>query len=278
MSRWIFLRGLTRERRHWGRFPETFRREIPDSEIHAPDLPGNGTRHREESPLRVEEMAESVRAGLLADGVAPPYHLLAMSLGAMVATAWAVRHPAEIAGCVLINTSLRPFSPFYRRLRPQNYPRLLRLALFGGSDEAWEETILALTSRRDPASAEVLREWIALRHEHPVSTRNALRQLRAAACYRAPLTPPEPPLLVLGSRQDALVDAACSRRLASCWRTAFAEHPWAGHDLPLDDGAWVARQVRRWLQDESGDGEETTASCALAGGSPPSAALDQPVE
>lgn len=278
MSRWIFLRGLTRERRHWGNFPEIFRREIPDSEIHAPDLPGNGTRHREESPLRVEEMAESVRAGLLADGVAPPYHLLAMSLGAMVATAWAVRHPAEIAGCVLINTSLRPFSPFYRRLRPQNYPRLLRLALFGGSDEEWEETILALTSRRDSARAEVLREWIACRREHPVAARNALRQLRAAACYRAPLTPPEPALLVLGSRQDALVDAACSRRLASFWQTAFAEHPWAGHDLPLDDGVWVARQVRRWLHGESGDGRGIAGSPVLAGGGPPSAALDQPVQ
>jgi len=24
-------------------------------------------------------------------------------------------------------------------------------------------------------------------------------------------------------------------------------HPEAGHDLPLDDGAWVAGQIRAWL-------------------------------
>ncbi|MBC8058528.1 MAG: alpha/beta hydrolase, partial [Rhizobiales bacterium] len=27
-----------------------------------------------------------------------------------------------------------------------------------------------------------------------------------------------------------------------------ATHPWAGHDLPLDDGEWVALQVSNWLQ------------------------------
>ena len=52
-----------------------------------------------------------------------------MSLGAMVAVDWAARHPEELAGCVLINTSLRPFSPWYQRLRPANYGALLRPAV-----------------------------------------------------------------------------------------------------------------------------------------------------
>ena len=42
-------------------------------------------------------MAESIRARLMAQGVRPPYHLLAMSLGAMVAVAWAARHPEKFA-------------------------------------------------------------------------------------------------------------------------------------------------------------------------------------
>ena len=42
------------------------------------------------------------------------------------------------------------------------------------------------------------------------------------------------------------------RRLAAQWATAFAEHPTAGHDLPLDDGAWVARQVGDWLRTLAG--------------------------
>ena len=36
------------------------------------------------------------------------------------------RHPEETRGCVLINTSLPPFSPFHQRLKPGNYLPLLK--------------------------------------------------------------------------------------------------------------------------------------------------------
>ena len=248
MSTWIFLRGLTRESRHWGGFPAEFHHEIPDAQVLAPDLPGNGTQNQRTSPLRIEEIAEDIRARLIEQGLPPPYYLLAMSLGAMAAISWTDRHPEEIHGCVLINTSLRPFSPVYRRLKPANYPRLLKLALLGGGEQDWESTILELTSRQNHPSTEILSHWTTYRREHPVHIRNALRQLWAAARFRAPLAKPPAPILVLTSREDALVDTSCSRQLALNWHTAFAEHPTAGHDIPLDDGPWVARQVRLWLQ------------------------------
>ncbi len=248
MSTWIFLRGLTRESRHWGDFPAVFRGEIADAEVVAPDLPGNGRLNHLRSPASVEAMADYCRADLLARGVRPPYYLLAMSLGAMVAVAWAQRHPQEVRGCVLINTSLRPFSRLHERLRPRNYPALLKLAVLGGSDaEAAERSILRLTSRCRGDGAAILAAWIAWRREHPVSRANALRQLLAAARYRAPAQRPAVPLLVLAGAKDALVDPRCSQRLAQRWQAEFAAHPDAGHDLPLDAGAWVARQVRRWL-------------------------------
>lgn len=246
MSTWIFLRGLTRESRHWGDFPEVFRKTIPDAEVVALDLPGNGRLNRMESPLRVEQMADYCHAEMLARGLQPPYFLLAMSLGAMVALAWAQRHAEEISGCVLINTSLRPFSPFHQRLRPGNYPVLLRRALLGGSPDEWEATILALTSHLAEDRASILDAWIALRRECPVTRRNALRQLWAASCYCADAKPAAR-LLILTSALDRLVDPRCSRQLASRWGSAFGEHPAAGHDLSLDDGPWVARQVRDWL-------------------------------
>ncbi|MDD5249962.1 MAG: alpha/beta hydrolase [Rhodocyclaceae bacterium] len=255
MSTWIFLRGLTRESRHWGDFPAVFRAAVGDAEVAAPDLPGNGQRNDLPSPASVEAMAESCRADLLARGMRPPYYLLAMSLGAMVAVAWAHRHPQELRGAVLINTSLRPFDRLHERLRPASYPALLKLAVLGGSADAWERSIFRLTSRCRDDAAEIVAHWSAWRRERPVSRANALRQLVAAMRYRAPAQKPAVPLLVLAGARDALVDPRCSQRLAQRWQAAFAMHPAAGHDLPLDDGAWVAGEVRHWLQLIAGKGD-----------------------
>lgn len=247
MSRWIFLRGLMRESRHWGSFPVLFKQHIKGAQLVLPDLPGNGRLHDSRSPARVEIMVEHFRAVLLAQGIPPPYHLLALSLGAMVAVAWAHKYPDELDGCVLINTSLRPFSPFYQRLRWHNYRYLPRLALGSTDALAREQLILRLTSNRSDMHSDTLQAWAEYRQEYPVLRRNALYQLMAAASYRAPDQRPQVPLLVLAGGADRLVDPACSQRLAQKWRTDFAMHPQAGHDLPLDDGAWVARQVHNWL-------------------------------
>lgn len=244
---WIFLRGLTRESRHWGDFVDVFRRTMPDSRVVTIDLPGNGSLHRLSSPSDVREMAAYCRKTLSRLGIEPPYNLLAMSLGAMVAVAWAHACPGDVARCVLINTSLRPFSPFYKRLRPRSYLPLLKLALFGGSGREWEERILALTSRLRVGAADVLDSWIVFRTEYPVTRKNAWRQLRAAARFRAPGDSLGMPVLILASRNDGLVHADCSRALARAWNCAIRIHPRAGHDIPLDDGPWVAARVREWV-------------------------------
>lgn len=247
MNTWIFLRGLTRESRHWGDFVAQFQQTLPDSQVVALDLPGNGQLNQQRSPLRVQDMVAYCRAELALRNIAPPYHVLAMSLGAMVAVAWGHVHPQEVAANVLINTSMRPFSPFYQRLRPANYAALLKLALLGATPEGWERTILHITSNR--AIEEVLPLWLALHLERPVSRANALRQLVAAARFRASAVKPLTPTLVLASEQDHLVSVECSKALARHWECGLRLHSSAGHDLPLDDGPWVAAQVRQWLME-----------------------------
>lgn len=244
MATWIFLRGLSRERGHWGDFVDTFGAQFSADRVVLLDLPGNGRLYRQRSPLTVSTMVEAGRAQLAQRGMAPPYHLLALSLGGMVAVAWAAAHPREVAAQVLINTSMRPFSPYYRRLRPGNYMKLARLLLPGCSDDKLERTIFEITSVR--ADDAVLRDWLVLRRLHPVSRLNTLRQLLAAARFRASSTPPAAATLVLASAHDQLVSVRCSYAMAQAWNTPLCVHPWAGHDLPLDDGAWVAQQVHHW--------------------------------
>ncbi|MDZ5461303.1 alpha/beta fold hydrolase, partial [Azohydromonas lata] len=171
---WVLLRGLTREAGHWGGFPDTLAARLP-GRVLMPDLPGNGVLHAQASPLRMAEMAARCRGQLRAQGAGPPYHVVALSLGAMAALAWGSAHPEEIAAGVLINTSLRGLQPLHRRLRPAALAALPAL-LLGRDDAAREAAILRLTSRR---VAQVPPAWLTLRRVHPVSRANALRQLLA---------------------------------------------------------------------------------------------------
>lgn len=254
MHPWILLRGLTREAAHWGAFADAFEHALPGARVVAQDLPGNGLLHRAVSPATVRGMVDGCRAELAAQGVQPPFRVLAMSLGAMVATEWARVAPEELVGCVLINTSLRPFSPFYQRLRPANYLPVLRCAGPWSSPQAIEQTVLRMTSNLSQAHGSMLHDWVALRRQRPVSATNALLQLWAAARYTAPVTVPlapvsgTPRILLLASHNDRLVSSQCSQAIARAWGVPLRMHPSAGHDLPLDDAQWVIEQVRWWLK------------------------------
>ena len=247
MDTWILLRGLTREAAHWGRFADDFRRAWPEAQVVTLDLPGNGPFHARPSPPSVPDMVAACRAELARQGVQPPFRLFAMSLGAMVATEWARSAPEDIGGCVLVNTSFRPFSPFFHRLRPRNYAALLGLALLPRSPGRIERTIWRLTSHAPEPPTAVIDAWVAARARHPVSATNALRQLLAAARYRAPAVAPHPHILLLASQNDRLVNSRCSQAIARGWQCDLALHPQAGHDLPLDDPLWVLEQVQQWL-------------------------------
>lgn len=243
---WVLLRGLMRDARHWGDFPQQLGKALPEVRLCLPDFPGNGARHLETSLSSVPAMAEWLRAELRRQGIAPPYRVFALSLGAMVTVAWADIHPREIDRAVLVNTSLRPFSPIHHRLRPSAWPLLLRMALGQASPRVAEQTILRLTSQHHASSGALLAQWEQWHRARPVSRTNALRQLIAAARYHAPRQAPRVPLLLLNGGGDQLVSPACSKALAAAWNCPLVQHPSAGHDLPLDDPAWVVAQLEAW--------------------------------
>ena len=244
---WIFLRGLTRETAHWGSLPNDFEQSLPGSKVICLDLPGNGELHHMTSPMSIPTMVTYCRNELIKRGHPPPYFLLAMSLGAMVATEWSYSGNGEVKGCVLMNTSLGKFSPFYHRMGPRNYLPLLRLVLLIRNPADAERIILQLTSNRATQRAQVIDEWVQARIKHPVSRANALRQVVAALRYRVRSRAPDTDVLILSSEQDSLVHVDCSLAIASQWKCPMKLHPMAGHDLALDDPNWVIEKVQRWL-------------------------------
>ncbi|GAB3470498.1 alpha/beta fold hydrolase [Polaromonas eurypsychrophila] len=242
---WVLLRGLAREARHWGGLPQQL--AATGDTVVALDLPGNGTFCKLRSPATVPAMTVFARAQLQRQGCAPPYRLLAMSLGGMVATDWAQQFPGEVAALVLINTSMRPFSRATERLRPGNWPTLLRLAARWDDVRDSERVIHALTCERSAAMEKDLAAWVHIRKSAPVQASNAWRQLWAAVQFSAAAGKPHCPTLLLSSSVDRLVHPRCSLRLAQAWQASHQQHPWAGHDLPHDDADWVCQTITDWL-------------------------------
>jgi pimeloyl-ACP methyl ester carboxylesterase len=244
--KWLLLRGLGREQRHWHDFPARFARSL-GVEVLTLDLAGAGTEHARLGHPSIARLAADVaeRSRPLLDS-GSPVGLIGLSLGGMVALELAASGRSAIAGGVAINSSSRS-SPAFARMRP-SASRTLMALLAPGSAIAREESILRLTSRlSDGMRREHARTAARFATQRPMRRRSLVRQLVAAARFRAP--PVEcmgTPLLFLSSRGDQLVDPRCSVDLARHYAAPHVQHPWAGHDLPLDDPDWVCTQIAHW--------------------------------
>lgn len=246
-AQWFLLRGLAREAGHWGEYLLRMRETFPDYDIQTIDLPGTGEFSNLKAPLSIYEtalFAREIFASRRHPGV--PAYIFAVSLGAMVAVEWLHQDPTGVDGVVLVNTSFRGCSPFYRRLWLEGYPHLVR-ALKERDPERRERHIVALISNRPEIYAKISREWADVHRKRPMGRGTFARQLFAAARYQPILDPPKVPVLLLNSLSDRMVHPSCSEAIAELWRCELRRHPTAGHDLTLDAGPWVLEAVRCWL-------------------------------
>lgn len=246
---WILLRGLVREQAHWDCFPDCLADVLgAGHRIVCLDLPGNGAQHTQRSPMRVAGMVADARAQLARRGIQGPVWLVALSLGGMVAVEWLRRHPEQVRGAALINSSAARFSPFWQRLRPANYGRILFTGWLGRDRLRRERMILEITTNQLSADRkeQLARRFVAVDQARPVSAANTFRQLWAALRFRAPATLPERAVLIINGDGDRLVNPACSHALADAWQRPLAVHAEGGHDLSLDAPDWLAATLAQW--------------------------------
>ncbi len=262
---WILLRGLARESAHWGDFVPLLQDAFPASRITLIDLPGTGCYYRKVSPCSIRAIVESVRGDALAKGLLEkPVSILGLSLGAMVAWEWLSRHPREIAGAVLMNTSFAGLSPFYRRLRRQSYCDFVKMALT--SDIYRREVgIVRLVSNRKDRYEATIEEWSRIQKARPISTKNALRQIVAAATYKPSNSKLHQPVLLLNGQGDRLVSPSCTAAIQNKWDLECRSHLWAGHDLTLDDGEWVATQMQDWVSQKESNQKPSSINAQKRG-------------
>ncbi|MCG7499450.1 alpha/beta hydrolase [Vibrio sp. Of7-15] len=258
----VLLRGLIREQRHWGRIL-TLLDERLSKRIICIDIPGNGQYFKEDSPETIQAMTDWVTNELDRYGVEEAIDILSISMGGMIAADMMERYPSKVNSAVLINSSMKPYSPFYYRLKVRIYPKIIR-ALFSKASQR-EKLILSMTSNRYCENHLVQKKWVDWQKECPVKQENVLRQLRAAAQFKC-VHKPKQPVLILSSVKDQMVNHECSVALARAWQVDIHTHQSAGHDIPLDDPEWVLEQVVCWLEKQSvGDvlNSNAASSCVV---------------
>jgi pimeloyl-ACP methyl ester carboxylesterase len=237
----LLLRGLLRESRHWLNFPALLSATLKRPVLTL-DLPGCGVLNQQRSATSVPALRQQLQqqwAERYPQYQGQQLHLVAISMGGMLALDWALDAPQQVKSLVLINSSSAGLSPFWHRLQIRNYFKVLLSVLAGPiqrEELIWQMTV---SSALQP---EVLKQWRQWAIEQPVSRSNALRQLWAASRFRAERKP-LCPVLILSGLADQLVSPQCSIALANQLQAPLLTHPAAGHDLPLDATDWLIEQL-----------------------------------
>lgn len=252
--RWVLLRGLIREQRHWLDFPSYFEQHVdsydgtPTEVLHM-DLPGFGTQNDAPPPGTVPEFVDDMRARLkprLRDG--EKIGMFAVSLGGMVALSWLSRFPEDFACGVVINSSLGDVSPLWHRMRPHNWHNIIRAPFMKPATR--ERMLLGLTRRQGDLDDDA-RRYRDIAIDTVPKPRHAVLQMRAAIRMKSP-TSMSVPTWVLASRGDNLVSSRCSEAIAARLNLPLKMHEGvganaAGHDLPVDAPQWTCEQVNALL-------------------------------
>lgn len=239
-KKWILIRGLIRSQFHWLDFPKKLQLSIPQSVVLTPELKGNGLNSNQIFYKNIEDCISDLEHQCELSGHYK-VNLIGISLGGMIAASWAQNKPKHIQNLVLINSSLSD-SPFYQRLRIENYPKIFQFLV--NKDPLLIEKFIIEKTMNSSDKLKYLDSFVDFQKKHPVTLINFYRQLqfaRTVDIYKRPIEN----TLVLSSQQDHLVSSKCSHKIAHLWNCPHEIHPWAGHDLPADDSQWIINRIQK---------------------------------
>ena len=247
MATWVLLRGLGRDARHWGPFANEFQQRIGKDKLLMLDTLGNGRYADQQSPINISQYTEHCRQQFSEKypldklNAKRSINLVALSLGGMIALDWAQRYPEEVKSLTVINSSVANLTPWYNRLKLMSLFKLVKFFFFSSNPKHIEGMILRLTSNQVQPHP-MLAQWTDYRVESTTTLVNLLRQLYAAARFRLE-TPLSISPLIICSRNDNLVAYRASKDLYNTIGGHMIIHPWAGHDIPLDDPIWLSKNI-----------------------------------
>ncbi len=249
--KWLLLRGLTREQRHWGSFRKTFGDSFGSENVYCLDHVGVGTEKGRPVVFTIEAMVLDLRKRWLAlKGSDPaPWSIVSLSLGSMLSLHWCEAFPNDFNYQIIMNVSSSTESRPWRRLLLENLPNFSQLAV-AQDQVARERLVLDMCSNllSSEDKDHLAEEWAKFAMPKTELRKVALSQLWAATRYRSPQKMTVP-TLALVSAADRLVHPSCTVNLASALKFPLEIHPRAGHELALDDPQWVIQQIKKFTQE-----------------------------
>lgn len=238
--KWVILRGLSREKRHWRSFYDLLKANSED--VLALDLPGVGTEKHKKCPLSIKANTEDLRERWLSiKNDSEEWGLLGISMGGMIALDWAHRYPYDFKRIVVINSSSKDTGANLQRFSLYGWFQTL-MSLSRKSHFDSEKEILKMVSNLKKNDEAILNEFAQISSEAELTMTKIGSQLLASSQFMLPAKI-KPPLLILASIKDHLVDVRCSKMMAERLQAQIKFHPTAGHELTLDDPEWCIEKI-----------------------------------
>lgn len=183
-----------------------------------------------------------------------PWSIFSISMGGMIALDWAATEPHLFKSLFIVNSSSSDVAGPHERFKISLLPKISR-ALILFNPLFTEKLILEITSNRfqigDAKTEALLEKLVKWNKEHPFTRTTFYRQLSSATRFKLPKQRLIPKIFVISSAKDRLVSPACSVRIAEKFQAPLITHPWAGHDLPLDDPEWLAKETKNFMETSS---------------------------
>lgn len=248
MNNVILLRGLVREKRHWGDFPKKLEQFLDGGKAIPLDLPGVGQKNDFPAPLNISDYVRELKPELdsLKRNYSGPWSIIGISMGGMIALEWLALFPEDFKTGIIVNSSSSDQVSVLKRMSLETIQMIAKLFLKNDLKER-EKAILNMTTNMTEINDQLFDSWTQIAKDAPIKRETFIRQILAASRFKSPLSISKP-LLFIAAKNDRLAASFNSEKLAKKYSSSFLIHANAGHDLSLDDGPWLIEKTIEWLK------------------------------
>lgn len=244
--KWLLLRGLSREQRHWGAFLPKFKAVFGEENVFCLDHVGVGTESSRPPVYSIDAMAADLRGRWkqLKQSEDEKWAILSLSMGSMVSLHWCAKYPEDFKYQVVINVSSSTDSVPWNRLLLDNARSFAQLAR-SPDNVVRERTVLDMCTNllSSAEKSKLAEEWSMFSLDRAQMRKVALTQLWAASTFRRPKVMTVPTLAMV-SAADRLVHPTCTMSIATALKLHLEVNPDAGHEMTIDASDWVIDQVK----------------------------------